>query len=891
MKKIILILLFSLFFIIGNASAAEVIFSPEEPFEEHTLKEKLEHIGWITKYFYDKYPEGKTNEDMSEDISRFFPELTEQEREDMQNYIRKGLNLYHYAYDLYKKYQAKFLMPENPPVVFADSEYADLEEPHEYIENKDGGVLVTDIKSVVPYTNSVRDIKSVVARFQKDIDENKRTFEGLVNIAGKLELKKLPFYDVLYSSPLTGMRGIGDWNSLDNIDTRIISEYAGAKGIKKINGIIDIISPLDVYIVANDGLYSKPQISFEGSENLKDWEIFLPLPIRFIMPDNIDRSVYAYKTAIPVTFYPENPDEPLHIKSDIALDVCDKENKCETKHFSPELIVDNNEAENSAVETFVYQSHMNKPQSNQTKQQIDSFGIKTTANGEQILEFSLTAKKKINKLSVYINSEDKIAFETPRVSIDNKKATISFIPVQKDINLDNKEFEITLVINKNIYYYFEQGASTRLPPVPLSEKINLKIILLAVLGGLILNFMPCVFPVLAIKIFSLTKFGATRPNKVRKNFAYTTLGIFVSFLILATFLALLKYIGMNIGWGMQFQNPYFLITIIFAILIFWLMVCGIIKIGLPSSLQQKILRPVKSEQTIHFLTGTLAVLMSTPCTAPYLGTAIGFALSGNIPDIYTIIMSVALGLSLPYIIFCIFPRFIEIMPTPGPWMQTLNRIMGLMLLLTIAWLFSVILAQTDLYFVIRLGIYVFLSIILFWLISLNSEIEYDKNEALNNYVRKRIKNFLLVIVGILYITSLTDGKFAYNRHYEKVLSTVQESTALEKIEEYVKSGKTVLVSVGADWCLTCHYNNFTTLNLPTFKASMQSLNVERINIDWTNYDKEVLAFMKKHQRSGLPFYVLFSPLAPDGVVLPEVLEEFELERIIKNFTITQSTSK
>ncbi|MBO7555947.1 MAG: thioredoxin family protein [Alphaproteobacteria bacterium] len=891
MKKITLILLFSLFFILGPANAAEIIFSPEKTFEEHTLKEKLDNIALITKYFYDKYPEDKINEDMSEDVSRFFPELSEQEQEKMQNYIRKGLNFYYYAYDLYKKYQTKFLMPENPPVVFEDSEYANLEEPREYIENKDGGVLITDIKSVVPYTNSARDIKSVVAKFQKDIDENKRTFEGLVNIVGKLEWKKLPFYDVLYPSPLTGMQGIGNWYTADDIDTRILSEFTNAKGIEKIRGVIDIIIPIDKYVVANDGLYSKPQISFEGSENLKNWEVFLPFPIRLIMPDNIDRSVYAYKTAIPVTFYPENTDAPVHIKADITFDVCNQENQCESKHFSPELMVENNEVENSAVETFVYQSHMNKLQSDYGKLQIDSFGIKTISDDSQILEVSLTSKKKINKLSVYINSEDRIAFETPRISIDNKKAVIRFIPIQKDIKLDNKEFEIFLIINKNIYYSFEEGASTRLPTIPLAEKINLKLIFLAVLGGLILNFMPCVFPVLAIKIFSLTKFGATRPKNVRKNFGYTTLGIFLSFLILATFLAFLKYIGMNIGWGMQFQNPYFLITIIFAVLIFWLMVCGIIKIEFPSYLQQKVLKPIKSEQTIHFLTGTLAVLMSTPCTAPYLGTAIGFALSGSIVDIYSIIMSVALGLSLPYIIFCIFPKFIEIMPTPGPWMQTLNRIMALMLLLTIAWLFSVILAQTDAYFVIRLGIYTFLSTILLWLMSLNSELEYDRNEALNNYVKKRIKIFLLVIVGVLFITSLIDGKMAYIRHYEKVQSTIEAGTALEKIDQYVKNGKTVLVSVGADWCLTCHYNNFTTLNLPTFQAAMQSLGVESINIDWTNYDKEVLAFMKKHQRSGLPFYVLFSPLAPDGVVLPEVLEEYELERIIKNFSITQPTTK
>ena len=186
----------------------------------------------------------------------------------------------------------------------------------------------------------------------------------------------------------------------------------------------------------------------------------------------------------------------------------------------------------------------------------------------------------------------------------------------------------------------------------------------AVIGGLLLNFMPCVFPVLSLKLLSLTKFGARNASSVRRSFAFTLLGIWLSFALLAVVLAGLKRFGENVGWGMQFQNPWFVSLIFFAVLLFVAQIWGIVEISIP----RFFCRTTDSEnRLLHFLTGAFAVLMATPCTAPYLGTAIGFALAGNYVDIFVILGGVALGLSLPYLLLWLFPGLALILPPPGGW--------------------------------------------------------------------------------------------------------------------------------------------------------------------------------------------------------------------------------
>ena len=875
-------------FLYPTISAADVVFVedpnlPEYDMPAPTFEENLNKYIKISQYFDEHYPVEKINEDMTDDIKRFFPKINNQEAYNMQYYVRKGLGLYRYLKNIYEEYKQKMLVPEPPPVVVAEDEYADKSPEWEYIDEDSGTIIFSDIKKIVPYSQNPRDTKSIRAKFERDVMDNVHTFDGLVNLFSKIELRKLPFYDILYPSPFSGILGIGAWTTTEGVYMRILTENSGIKDLNTLKAVIDIKIRLDRYVVANDGAYQKPKISFENTEKLENWEFFLPVPNRIITSDTIDRTAYIYSTAIPVTLNFNKSDEPLNIKADIDFYICDKDDKCSLQHLSPEITLFSNRSDNSSVANYVYQKHFSLPKPTPKDLAIDYMRSYKTPQGDEYLEMSVTAKEKISELSVFINNQNKIGFEAPRVSIDGKKAVVRFLPQNQKEKLANKEFEILLHVNSDLYLQQTLGAKEYNLPPSQTPKINLKLMILAFIGGLLLNLMPCVFPVLALKIFSLTKFGATRPASVRHNFCYTVLGIFSSFVLLATLLALLKSLGHGIGWGMQFQNPYFVVTMIFAIMIFFLAVCGITELN-TLSVGANFFNKARTGTTIHFLTGSLAVLMATPCTAPYLATAVGFALSGSIADIYIILISVAFGLAFPYIFFYIFPGLIYLMPTPGPWMQRLSNIMALMLLLTLIWLFSVLLAQTNTYFIIRLAIYLAIAAIFIWFNSINKDMEYDKNQLLNEYVKKKVKIIFLSLFTILFIISLFDAGSAHRKHQEQISEKSESSLNIEKIEHLVKDGKTVLVSIGAEWCLTCHYNNFTTLNLPSFQSVLKAYDVEMINIDWTNYSQEVITFMQKYHRNGLPFYVLFSPLAPDGFVLPEILQDKQLQGIINNFT-------
>lgn len=312
--------------------------------------------------------------------------------------------------------------------------------------------------------------------------------------------------------------------------------------------------------------------------------------------------------------------------------------------------------------------------------------------GGQVLTLTVDSPETIESFNIFVGNDAGLAFERPRVRIDGSRATVRLLPLDDKSDAEGKEFEITIEANRK--YVLRQTLSPVRGNAPEPDRRNLLTAMFAaaVIGGLLLNFMPCVFPVLSLKLLSLTKFGARNVSSVRRSFAFTLLGIWLSFALLAVMLAGLKQLGENVGWGMQFQNPWFVSLIFFAVLLFVAQIWGIVEIRVPRFVS----RTTDSEnRLLHFLTGIFAVLMATPCTAPYLGTAIGFALAGNYVDIFVILGGVALGLSLPYLLLWLFPGLALILPPPGGWMKNVSRFMLFMLMLTLFWLLHIAASQSG----------------------------------------------------------------------------------------------------------------------------------------------------------------------------------------------------
>ena len=368
-------------------------------------------------------------------------------------------------------------------------------------------------------------------------------------------------------------------------------------------------------------------------------------------------------------------------------------------------------------------------------------------------------------------------------------------------------------------------------------------LLLAFIGGLILNFMPCVLPVLSLKLYSLVKISESQANNIRKYSFASFLGIIFSFILLSLIIILFKVIGTDLGWGFQFQNFGFLLVVSCIIFIFCINLLGFFEILLPSTLSNK-LTSFASEQSFrsYFLSGVFSTLMATPCSAPFLGTAIGFSITSSYQNIIIIFIFISFGFALPYIISSVRPSLVSILPKPGKWMENFKLILGLILLITFGWFLS--LMNFNAFTIITLTF-----IILLYFIFLK-------------------RNQFSIITSVVCLTIIS---------YFLIPSS-KDSLVWEKFDEtllnkQIENGDLILLDFTASWCVTCQVNKITTLDSKKLKDFIIQNNVKIMRGDWSKRDKDILEFISKYGRFGIPVNIVFGPKDGKGIILPEILSK------------------
>ena len=420
------------------------------------------------------------------------------------------------------------------------------------------------------------------------------------------------------------------------------------------------------------------------------------------------------------------------------------------------------------------------------------------------------------------------------------------------------------------------NASETLPDNATNEGNSagtLVLLLSALLGGLILNLMPCVLPVLSLKLFSLIKQAGESRKRLLMLGSATTVGILASFWLLAGIVAAVKAGGGNAGWGMQFQSAGFIAFMVVILSAFAMSFFGVFEIWLPGSATTK-MDSAGSKQGLAgaFFTGALLVLLSTPCSAPFLGTAMGFAFTASTPVLLLFFTAAGIGLALPYMLVSAFPSVLKIFPKPGAWMVTLQKVMGVLLLGTVAWLLWVVHEQAGNYGVAVFAVIAFLSVILSFAIGKIA----PPGVA---FIRE-----IAAVVGSIVLLAAFWFAFASPK-YEAEVNAIFDTRAAqlitedgwyrytpELIENFAKTGRTVFIDATADWCLTCKANEAAVLNREDFKHAMDSLNVARVKADWTRETPEVTALLKSMGKSGVPAYAIYpAGDASKQIVLPELL--------------------
>ena len=393
---------------------------------------------------------------------------------------------------------------------------------------------------------------------------------------------------------------------------------------------------------------------------------------------------------------------------------------------------------------------------------------------------------------------------------------------------------------------------------------------LAFLGGLILNVMPCVLPVISLKIFGIIREKENKTSLLKHNLSYS-LGVISTLLVLATIIIIFKNIGSNIGWGFQLQSPAFTIIMIVVIFMMGLNFFELFDFG---TLYGQKLGNIQLRDTFtgDFLAGVFSTILSTPCSAPFLGTALTFAFRESNVIIYTIFISIGLGLSFPFIIIGIFPSLIKFLPHPGNWMEHFRKFLGLILIITVLWLLDVLGTLT-----------------------LSSELIFTLELALaciffTFYLRKNISRnilFSLILISIIFflfihIFQLKDESVTENKDSitQKVGELKWSSWSLEKLEENIENKKITFIDFTAKWCLTCKLNKKFVLDTDKFKQVAVGYDIELLRGDWTRRDPEIGKWFKENDVPGVPAYFMINSKG-DLINLGETISVSEIKEVLE----------
>ena len=393
-------------------------------------------------------------------------------------------------------------------------------------------------------------------------------------------------------------------------------------------------------------------------------------------------------------------------------------------------------------------------------------------------------------------------------------------------------------------------------PTNAAPALGLGALALAFLGGLVLNLMPCVFPVLGIKILGFVNQAGNDRRKVTLHGLAFTLGVLVSFWALAGLLAVLRTGGEQLGWGFQLQSPGFVFALAATMLVFALSLSGVFEFGLGATAIGGRLQ-TREGWAGSFFTGVLATVVATPCSAPFLAPALGAALAMPTGQAFVVFTAIALGLAAPYLLLSIFPQAVKALPRPGAWMETVKQILAFPLYATTGYLVWVLAGQAT-----ENGLLA--AILGLVAIAMGTWVYGRLTQPGASQVRQR-----LGLVGGLAL--LAAGVWLGLPKTPAADAIVWEPWSPERVAALRESGRIIYIDFTARWCATCQTNKRLALGDADVRRAFRERGVVALKADWTNKDPRITEELAKWQRSAVPFNLVYRPDRPEPVVLPEVL--------------------
>ena len=478
----------------------------------------------------------------------------------------------------------------------------------------------------------------------------------------------------------------------------------------------------------------------------------------------------------------------------------------------------------------------------------------TTSLNDNNLEIKFTFEKEIKEIYFFPDENNSIDYSSKQnfykkddgYFLSIKLFNDEFQNVSGVLDIDGTGYNVS---NGTFEDFNEEGLSL------------ITALIFALIGGLILNLMPCVFPVISLKVLSFVSMGGSSPRKIRNHALVFTVGVIASFMLIALIIVLLKQAGNFVGWGFQLQSP--LIVGLLSLVMVFISLVLITDNSFGESLT-KLGNIGGSENGYYssFLTGVLAVVVASPCTAPFMGAALGYALIQPSGETVPIFLSLSLGFSLPYLLLAANPKLIDFLPKPGDWMVTLKEFFAFPMLATALWLLWVFSLQVNQILVIFL-------LIGWLLLALNFWIFQKDYKTINKVIFLGISIF-----SMIYFLPETE-----EIETEQNLIIGSATEWYEGIEDDLRNkNQPYFINFTAAWCITCQSNEITAFSKDGFKSLLEEKNIEYIKADWTNRNDAITRSLKKYGRSGVPFYVYWEPGFENPKILPAILTD----QIIKN---------
>ncbi len=604
-------------------------------------------------------------------------------------------------------------------------------------------------------------------------------------------------------------------------------------------------------------------VEWQGSDNLAVADLRWPAPHRFSL-FGLDTFGYADRVVFPVTLVPERAGEAMRLAAKVRYLIC--EVICIPYEANLVLDLPAGPAAVAPEAQLIAQFESQVP-GPAAKHGIEIASVTVSDGAQPIL--SVLARSEIPFISPDLLVEGSNDWRFPAPSLerrdDNREIvlTIAAEPLTADAPpLDELPLVLTLVD-------VVRGAEFAADAIAIGGASGdaggglLAMLLIALLGGLILNLMPCVLPVLSLKLLAIVGHGGGDRSAVRRSFLATAAGIVVAFLILALALAGLRASGAAIGWGIQFQQPLFLLAMAAVVTLFAANLAGWFEIPLPHWLSRRVASgrgEGPGGLAGAFGTGLLATLLATPCSAPFVGTAVGFALARDTGEIVAIFMAMGLGLALPYLLVAARPQIATALPRPGRWMVWLRRLLALALAGTALWLLYIATATLGLNAALVSAALLAVLLLLMW-----------QRARFAPGLRAAVP-----IVAVLLIAGSLVPAFWRGANDGQTVAAVPDNFwqpfDQPAIAALVGEGRTVFVDVSADWCITCEVNKRLVLWREPVIGRLTDSALVAMQADWTRPDERIAAYLASFGRYGIPFNVVYGPGAPEGIVLPELLD-------------------